>query len=113
MVQLIWAGDICKHSSALALIHVVNQIHNYAITRHLPFVLKHLEAWYVWEKQQRKQPTSYNTNDQPPWFKLMEATKKKRQEKAQETRKRNRTHPDPAWRPSRDTEPKAKRRRAC
>lgn len=46
-VETIWEGNIVEWSRAFDLICIVDQIHNYAINHHRPFVMKHLEAWHA------------------------------------------------------------------
>lgn len=44
-MKLIWWGDICERQHAGELLDMMDQIHEYAVTTHRPFVASHLEAW--------------------------------------------------------------------
>src|ERR1041384_4596211 len=44
LVETIWEGDVKGGRDAYALICIVDQIHDYAITQHRRFVMEHLEA---------------------------------------------------------------------
>ncbi|KAL7905382.1 hypothetical protein GGI35DRAFT_471633 [Trichoderma velutinum] len=89
MMQTIWKGDIRKYSEALQLIYIVDQIHDFAIKQHYPFVLKHLEAWYAREKQYHLTFCAwYSQPKRPLWHTLEQESKIAKQEKARETRKR-------------------------
>ncbi|KAL6690845.1 hypothetical protein J3F84DRAFT_177081 [Trichoderma pleuroticola] len=91
MVDTIWGGDIDKPSDALQLLCIVDQIHDYAIKHHLPFVLKHLEAWCARDSQSRLPNNALATpGGSPLWAILKEESKIVKQTKSQETRKRNR-----------------------
>ncbi|KAL7946741.1 hypothetical protein V8C42DRAFT_364048, partial [Trichoderma barbatum] len=92
MVQKIWEGNIEEYPNALQLIYIMDQIHDYAIKHHVPFVLKHLEAWYAREDQNPvpRYPRGDIPERQPRWLVLENESKKVKQEKSRETRKRNR-----------------------
>ncbi|PNP51628.1 hypothetical protein THARTR1_07745 [Trichoderma harzianum] len=47
MVETIWEGDVKEFSRAFDLICIVDQIQEYAVHHHRPFVMKHLEAWHT------------------------------------------------------------------
>lgn len=47
MVETIWEGNVKKFSRAYELICIVDQIQDYAVNHHRPFVMKHLEAWHA------------------------------------------------------------------
>ncbi|KAH6623083.1 hypothetical protein F5144DRAFT_352850 [Chaetomium tenue] len=46
-VETIWEGDVKEFSRAFDLICIVDQIHDYALNVHRPFVMQHLEAWHA------------------------------------------------------------------
>lgn len=46
-METIWEEDVKSFSAAYDLICIVDQIHEYAINYHRPFVIKHLEAWHA------------------------------------------------------------------
>ena len=46
-VETIWEGDVKDFSRAFDLICIVDQIQDYAINTHRPFVMQHLEAWHA------------------------------------------------------------------
>lgn len=46
-METIWQEEVKCFSSAYDLICIVDQIHDYAINHHRPFVIKHLEAWHA------------------------------------------------------------------
>lgn len=46
-METIWEEDVKSFSAAYDLICIVDQIHEYAINYHRPFVIKHLEAWHT------------------------------------------------------------------
>lgn len=46
-VETIWEGDVKDFSRAFDLICIVDQIHDYALQVHRPFVMRHLEAWHA------------------------------------------------------------------
>ncbi|KAJ9145312.1 hypothetical protein NKR23_g5288 [Pleurostoma richardsiae] len=52
-VESIWVGDVKEFDCACALVCIVDQIHEYVINHHRPFVMKHLEAWL---RRRRKSP---------------------------------------------------------
>ena len=45
MVDRIWSGNTCKETKAYDLLCIMDQIHNYAVTKHRDFVVEHLQAW--------------------------------------------------------------------
>ncbi|KAL7935577.1 hypothetical protein V8C35DRAFT_258074 [Trichoderma chlorosporum] len=98
MVKQIWKGDIRKYSNALQLLYIVDQIHDFAIKRHLPFVLKHLKAWYARDNQRPFIPHKYCglpgypslSTIKPQWMNLEEESKRAKSARARETRKRKR-----------------------
>jgi len=47
MVETIWEGNVQEFSRAFDLICIVDQIHDYAVNHHRPFVMNHLEAWHA------------------------------------------------------------------
>jgi len=47
MVETIWEGDVKEFSRAYDLMCIVDQIHDYAVNHHRPFVMNHLEAWHA------------------------------------------------------------------
>lgn len=47
MVETLWQGDVRRFDHALELICLVDQIHDFGVTHHRPFVMKHLEAWHA------------------------------------------------------------------
>ncbi|KAH8743670.1 hypothetical protein F5883DRAFT_592145 [Diaporthe sp. PMI_573] len=46
-VEKIWEGDVVDLDRASELIHIVDQIQEYATHIHRHFVMKHLEAWHA------------------------------------------------------------------
>lgn len=44
-MKLIWWGDTYSRQHAGELLEMVDQIHEYAVTTHRPFVARHLEVW--------------------------------------------------------------------
>ncbi|KAE8313544.1 hypothetical protein BDV41DRAFT_536195 [Aspergillus transmontanensis] len=44
-MKLIWWGDVSRREDAGELLDMVDQIHEYAVTTHRPFVANHLDAW--------------------------------------------------------------------
>ncbi|KFY90104.1 hypothetical protein V500_05298 [Pseudogymnoascus sp. VKM F-4518 (FW-2643)] len=54
LVETIWEGDVKDFSRAFELICIVDQIQDYAVNIHRPFVMNHLEAWHA-----RHQKTLY------------------------------------------------------
>lgn len=90
MMQTIWKGDIRKYSEALQLIYIVDQIHDFAIKQHYPFVLKHLEAWYARDRQFLN-IESWVTHPDPPWLVLERESRTFKQEKAREEREARKT----------------------
>lgn len=109
MVELIWKGNISKSSDALQLLYIVDQIHDYAIKQHLPFVLKHLEVWCARDSQSCLSNNALGTpKGRPLWAILKEESKIVKQAKSQETRKRNR---ESSGQSSNSTQTRTKRRR--
>lgn len=53
-METIWEGDVKNFSRAFDLICIVDQIHDYAINVHRPFVMKHLEAWHARQEKSRE-----------------------------------------------------------
>jgi hypothetical protein len=47
MVETIWEGNVKEFSRAFELICIVDQIQDYAVNHHRPFVMNHLEAWHA------------------------------------------------------------------
>lgn len=47
MVETIWEGDVIEVGRAFDLICIVDQIQDYAVNHHRPFVMNHLEAWHA------------------------------------------------------------------
>lgn len=47
MAETIWEGDVKEFSRAFDLICIVDQIQDYAVNQHRPFVMNHLEAWHA------------------------------------------------------------------
>ncbi|KAI5456645.1 hypothetical protein BGZ63DRAFT_467840 [Mariannaea sp. PMI_226] len=45
-VETIWEGDVKIWPKAFELICIMDQVHDYAVNNHRPFVMKHLEAWH-------------------------------------------------------------------
>jgi hypothetical protein len=45
--EKIWEGDVVVSDRASELIHIVDQIQDYATHTHRHFVMKHLEAWHA------------------------------------------------------------------
>ncbi|KAL6816729.1 hypothetical protein V8C40DRAFT_77420 [Trichoderma camerunense] len=56
MVETIWEGDVKEWGRAFDLICIVDQIQDYAVHHHRPFVMKHLEAWHT----RHRKTTSFN-----------------------------------------------------
>ncbi|KAH0523231.1 hypothetical protein TsFJ059_008266 [Trichoderma semiorbis] len=55
MVETIWEGDVKEWGRAFDLICIVDQIQDFAVHHHRPFVMKHLEAWHA-RHQKTKTP---------------------------------------------------------
>lgn len=55
MVETIWEGDVKEWGRAFDLICIVDQIQDFAVHHHRPFVMKHLEAWHA-RHQKTKEP---------------------------------------------------------
>ncbi|QYT02930.1 hypothetical protein H0G86_009912 [Trichoderma simmonsii] len=93
MMETIWKGDIRKYSEAMQLIYIVDQIHDFAIEQHYPFVLKHLEAWYARDKQYHVYSGEwyYYPERRPLWHKLEKESRMVKQEKAREAREARKT----------------------
>lgn len=93
MMQTIWKGDIRKYSEALQLIYIVDQVHDFAIKQHYPFVLKHLEAWYARDRQFPVQRGLWDAHPDmnPPWLMLERESRTFKQEKAREAREARKT----------------------
>lgn len=138
-VDTIWEGDVKEFSRAFDLICIVDQIHDYAVKNHRPFVMRHLEAWHARHEKslepirsalrldaaisEDSMPEDMESSDSsdsdsdgenpdssgescdfeviaslmggfhsklPEWFHLKESSKTTRQEKARQTRERNR-----------------------
>lgn len=141
-METIWEGDVKEYSCAYDLICIVDQIHDYAVNNHRPFVMRHLEAWHArhekslepirsafrldtaisedsmsedMESSDSDSDSDSEISDSsgescdseviaslmgfhsklpelfdPEWFHVKELSKKTRQEKAQQTRERNR-----------------------
>jgi hypothetical protein len=47
MVETIWEGNVKEFSRAFDLICIVDQVQDYAVNHHRPFVMNHLEAWHA------------------------------------------------------------------
>lgn len=115
-IETIWEGDIRNFSGSYDLICIVDQIHDFAITQHRQYVISHLEPWLIRAEeimtlrlsQQLDQiekleigefldSLDYGLLDtsseihtyQPEWVKLKELSKRVRNTKAAQTRKRN------------------------
>ncbi|KAL1857448.1 hypothetical protein VTK73DRAFT_8093 [Phialemonium thermophilum] len=99
-VETIWEGDVKEFSRAFDLICIVDQIHDYAVKHHRPFVMRHLEAWHARHENPDSSGESCSFeviaslmgfhSKLPEWFRLKELSKMTRQEKARQTRERNR-----------------------
>lgn len=90
-VETIWEADIKNFSRAYDLICIVDQIHDFAVTRHRPFVTRHLEAWLtraenIETHQITEQPV---LEEQPEWANIKQASKLARKAKAAQTRNHN------------------------
>jgi hypothetical protein len=112
----VWAKDIKSFSRAYDLICIVDQIHNFAITKHRQFVIDHLEPWLCraeeiersqaierlpWQDEREAAEFSslFDESDSeignlklmptPEWAKLKEATQAARNAKSLQTRDRN------------------------
>ncbi|KAH0525842.1 hypothetical protein TsFJ059_009253 [Trichoderma semiorbis] len=93
MMQTIWKGDVRKYSEALQLIYIVDQVHDFAIKQHYPFVLKHLEAWFARDRQFPLNRGLWATHPDmnPPWLVLERESRTFKQEKAREAREARKT----------------------
>jgi len=112
----VWESDIKSFSRAYDLICIVDQIHNFAVTKHRQFVINHLEPWLSraeeigrsqaierlhWQDEQDAAEFSSLIDESdseianlklmptPEWAKLKEATKEARNAKSLQTRDRN------------------------
>ncbi|KAL7906939.1 hypothetical protein GGI35DRAFT_487408 [Trichoderma velutinum] len=118
-IKTIWTGDVRDCRQARDLICIVDQIQDYAVHHHRPFVMNHLEAWHtrhqrtkdedpykngvrkleaardlkgdVWFHQQHIELLKSTPIKSPEWSKLKLYSKFNRQEIANETRRRNRS----------------------
>ncbi|QYT02929.1 hypothetical protein H0G86_009911 [Trichoderma simmonsii] len=52
-IELLWTGDVASFTSALNLLCIVDQIHDYAAKYHRPYVLDHLTPWLAWSEKHR------------------------------------------------------------
>ncbi|UKZ53378.1 hypothetical protein TrVGV298_007170 [Trichoderma virens] len=103
MVETIWGGDISTVSNALQLLYIVDQIHDYAMKHHFPFVLKHLEAWCARENQN---PLPHNhrrdiPEGQPLWMVLDEASKRARHKQKVYMSEKKRNYRSEKWKAER------------
>lgn len=134
-METIWEGDVKEFSRAFDLICIVDQIHDYAVNNHRPFVMRHLEAWHARHEKslepirsalrldaaisEDSMPEDMESSDSdsdgknsdsssvsfdfeviaslmkfhsklPEWVYLKESSKTTTQEKARQTRERNR-----------------------
>jgi hypothetical protein len=65
MVETIWEGDVKEFSRAFDLICIVDQIQDYAVNHHRPFVMNHLEAWHA-RHQKALEPIKRYVRDMGP-----------------------------------------------
>lgn len=115
MVKPVWEGDIQRNCHTLELIYIMDQIHDYAIKKHRPFVLNHLKTWYAWNEKHPLYSVHHygfgHCEKKPPWQILDEAAKESRQKKSRVTRKRNRPDDDLVQTSGVDAKRKVKRKR--
>lgn len=95
MVETIWQGNVCEFSRAYDLICVVDQIHEFALTQHRDFVIKHIEPWLKRSEEGIEETTRDADEgsdtmdvdfdschlDMPEWRNLKEDSKDMRSEK--------------------------------
>ena len=58
-VETIWEGIVSEFSCAYDLIYIVDQVHEFTVTQHRDFVIKHLEAWHRRYEDVRKEQSEY------------------------------------------------------
>ncbi|QKX60470.1 uncharacterized protein TRUGW13939_07615 [Talaromyces rugulosus] len=94
-MKLIWWGDTCNRQHAGELIDMIDQIHEYAVTSHRPFVASHIDDWKVfmgrryhkWIISDGFDPADSGKDVEPGWYsvkrngmevrKLLKAKRKK------------------------------------
>ncbi|KAE8322195.1 hypothetical protein BDV39DRAFT_196965 [Aspergillus sergii] len=77
-MKLIWWGDVSRREDAGELLDMVDQIHEYAVATHRPFVANHLDAWEAFIQVNRYlrhyelphlSPPPASTQE-PPWHSI-------------------------------------------
>ncbi|KAL7946740.1 hypothetical protein V8C42DRAFT_318683 [Trichoderma barbatum] len=90
-IESLWHGDVTSPTSALNLICIVDQIHDYAVKHHRPTVLNHLSTWLTWsEKLEHRDGPARLTTSQPNWWCLESDMSRFRRKRIQERRNRKR-----------------------
>ncbi|KAL7905381.1 hypothetical protein GGI35DRAFT_460569 [Trichoderma velutinum] len=68
-IETLWTGDVASFTDALNLLCIVDQIHDYAIKYHRPYVLDHLTPWLGWSEKYRDDgaPSEGLKPNHPSW----------------------------------------------
>ncbi|KAL5087798.1 hypothetical protein Trisim1_007453 [Trichoderma cf. simile WF8] len=94
-IELLWTGDVASLTNASDLICIVDQIHDYAVKHHRPYVLDHLAPWLTWSEKRRDNVTLIEClrSKQRNWWCLeynMSLIRKNKLRQARERRKKAR-----------------------
>ncbi|PTB49435.1 hypothetical protein M431DRAFT_10020 [Trichoderma harzianum CBS 226.95] len=94
-IELLWTGDVASLTNASDLICIVDQIHDYAVKHHRPYVLDHLAPWLTWSEKRRDNVTLIEClkSKQRNWWCLeydMSLIRKSKLRQARERRKKAR-----------------------
>jgi hypothetical protein len=91
-VETVWQNDIKSFSRAYDLICIIDQIHNFAMTQHRQFVIRHLEPWLSRAEALDASTSGISLGEfipKPEWANIKEASEKARKVKSLQTRNRN------------------------
>lgn len=77
-MKLIWWGDTRNRQQAGELIDMVDQIHEYAVTTHRPFVASHVQEWIIFLVRHSRQRMMSDGSDlaasgkdvEPGWYSI-------------------------------------------
>lgn len=77
-MKLIWWGDTYNRQDAGELLDMVDQIHEYAVTTHRPFVARHLGEWHEsidlriqeWVRTDDPQLANFRRDEKPGWYSI-------------------------------------------
>ena len=91
-VEKIWEGDVVNLDRASELIHIVDQIQEYATHIHRHFVMKHLEAWHARHTRTFTSSSAGSTNatgsgDTATWAIIKAKSEPLKTKRAAETRR--------------------------